>query len=86
MNLIEIHHAVLRQFSEADADRMAKIFSQFVVVPSIDVIIRASKLRLQKKTISFADAIGYIYAKMNNMKFLTGDKEFERMENIEFVK
>jgi predicted nucleic acid-binding protein len=85
-NLIEIHHAILKQFSEADANRIAKILSQFVVVPTLDVIIEASKFRLRKRDISFSDAIGYVYAKMHNMKFLTGDKEFESMENVEFVK
>ena len=32
------------------------------------------------------DCIGYIIAKRLGMKFLTGDKEFEGFENVEFVK
>ena len=40
----------------------------------------------KKKDLSYTDCIGYIYAKRNNLKFLTGDKEFENMDNVEFVK
>lgn len=86
MNLVEIHHSILRQFSEKDADEIASTFSQFVVVPSLEEIIMASKFRLQNKNVSFVDAIGYIYAKHNGVKFLTGDKEFEKLPNVEFVK
>ena len=32
------------------------------------------------------DCIGYIMAKKLNIKFLTGDKEFENFLNVEFVK
>ncbi|MBI4174642.1 MAG: hypothetical protein HY517_03280 [Candidatus Aenigmarchaeota archaeon] len=86
MNLIEIHHAILKQFSEKDAENAAKTFSQFVAVPSLEIIIEASKFRLEHKGISYADAVGYIYAKLNGMKFLTGDRAFEDMPNVEFVK
>lgn len=85
MNLIEIHHALLRQFSEKDADDTAKTFSRFAVVPSIEIIIAASKFRLQHKEVSFVDAVGYVYAKANGMRFLTGDKEFRGLQNVEFV-
>ncbi len=32
------------------------------------------------------DCIGYIFAKQLGIKFLTGDKEFENLDNVEFVK
>jgi len=40
----------------------------------------------KKRNLSYVDCIGYIIAKQRNIKFLTGDKEFEYMENVEFVK
>ena len=54
----------------------------------INVIKEAAKLRLKykKNDLSMTDCIGYILAKEWNIKFLTGDKEFENMENVEFVK
>ena len=40
----------------------------------------------KKKNMSYTDCIGYVYAKKHGMKFLTGDKEFAHLENVEFVK
>ena len=39
-----------------------------------------------KKDISITDYVGYFMAKNLGVKFLTGDKEFENFENVEFVK
>ena len=39
-----------------------------------------------KKDISMTDCIGYFLAKSLGIKFLTGDKEFENMKDVEFVK
>ena len=44
------------------------------------------KLRKQGKKISYVDAIGYQTALESGTKFLTGDKEFEELENVEYVK
>lgn len=53
-----------------------------------NVIEGASRFKLQykKRNLSMTDCIGYILAKKLGIKFLTGDKEFEDMENVEFVK
>jgi hypothetical protein len=32
------------------------------------------------------DALGYSYSRKLGIKFLTGDKEFSEMENVEYVK
>lgn len=49
--------------------------------------MRASKFRFEniKKGLSFIDCFGYVLALNNHMKFLTGYKEFEGVENVEFV-
>ncbi len=44
------------------------------------------RLDWKDRNVSMADCIGYIMAKQLGIKFLTGDKEFEGMENVEFVK
>ena len=36
--------------------------------------------------ISFFDAVGYVYSRENNYKFVTGDKEFEKLPNVQFMK
>ena|SRR3989338_1439595 len=40
----------------------------------------------KKKNLSPADCISYVMALRLNLKFLTGDKQFEAMENVELVK
>ena len=38
------------------------------------------------KKLSIPDAVGYTIAKKHGVKFLTGDRDFENMENVEFVR
>ena len=40
----------------------------------------------KKRKMSMTDCISYIQAKEFGIKFLTGDKEFADLENVEFVK
>ena len=51
-------------------------------------IIEAMYFRAKNKNkkFSMADCISYFMAKNLGIKFLTGDKEFEGLENVEFVK
>ena len=55
---------------------------------SEDVLKEAIKFRKKNKSknLSYTDCIGYIYALKNNLMFLTGDKEFKDLKNVEFVK
>ena len=40
----------------------------------------------KKQNMSFFDCVGYVYARENNIKFVTGDKEFEKKEGVLFIK
>lgn len=40
---------------------------------------------LRKNNISHIDCIGYFVALENNVKFLTGEKHFRHLSNVEFV-
>ncbi len=53
-----------------------------------ETIKEAMRFRLENKSknLSMTDCISYMMAKSLGLKFLTGDKEFENMENVEFVK
>ena len=53
-----------------------------------NTIKEAMMFRVQhkKKNLSPADCISYVMALKLNLKFLTGDMQFENMENVEFVK
>jgi len=59
-----------------------------IINPSPKMIIEAMKFRYEnkKKKMSTTDCISYIMAKELEIKFLTGDKEFEDLDNVEFIK
>ena len=87
-NLAEIYWVALREYSEEDANNIYEKYSQCVVEISDDVLKNAIKFRKKhkKNDLSYADCIGYMYALKNNLRFLTGDKEFKNLKNVEFVK
>lgn len=88
LNLMELHYVLLRTIGKLEADRYYDRFLPFVVEITDGVIKRANEFKLinRRKKLSYVDCIGYIIAKLNNIKFLTGDKEFRNFENVEFVK
>lgn len=87
-NLVEIYWSFVLDFGEEKAKQLYQNFKECVVSINDSVIQEAIKFRKEnkKRNLSYADCIGYIYARQNNLLFLTGDKEFERMPNVMFVK
>lgn len=87
-NLSEIFWCFLNNLEEKEAEKLYEDYKKAIVDISDEVLKEAIKFRKEhkKKDLSYTDCIGYIYAKKNNLNFLTGDKEFENMENVEFVK
>jgi len=71
-----------------NADRYIEELMPVVITPSFEVIKEAMQFKVinKKKGMSMTDCISYIQAKNLGIKFLTGDKEFENMDNVEFVK
>lgn len=59
-----------------------------IIRPSNEIIKKAMIFRAlnKKKNMSMTDCISYIQARELGIKFLTGDKEFEDLDNVEFVK
>lgn len=88
LNLMELHYGLLRTEGKEVADKYYNYYLKFTIDFSDEDIKRANELRLQmkKQDISYVDCLGYIIAKRCGAKFLTGDKEFEGMDNVEFVK
>ncbi|MBI2597851.1 MAG: PIN domain-containing protein, partial [Candidatus Diapherotrites archaeon] len=84
-NLAELNFALKRE-GKQDADRTTKEYEQLLVEVIVDDIFNAMDLRITNRKLSAADAIGYTVALRYNAKFLTGDKEFAKMPNVEFVK
>lgn len=87
MNLMEVYYALLDD--EDYADEVFTSFSTVTVEMSDDIIKKSMKKRKELKkqglNISYPDAIGYVIALEKNIKFLTGDKEFKNLPNVEFI-
>jgi|SRR3989344_945033 len=63
-------------------------YSKFIAPLNPNIIKEAMKFRVRNKEndLSMTDCISYLMAKEFGIKFLTGDKEFENLENVEFIK
>lgn len=87
LNLIEFYYSLISDFSKEIAKAVYSKFKDAARKIDDEIIFEAMELRKKlKKRLSYVDCIGYTLAKELNIKFLTGDKEFEDMENVEFVK
>jgi len=88
ITLAEFYGVVLRDQGEEKADYWFKKFQNSSIQVSLSILIQAVKFRHKNKdkNLSWVDAIGYIFAKQNNHLFVTGDKEFENIEDVEYVK
>ena len=87
-NLFELYYNLLEDFGQEVAQKYFYEFYDLVLPLNDSDIFLAStiKLKYKKMHISYTDALGYAISLQQQMKFLTGDKEFEHLENVEFVK
>ena len=71
-----------------NVDKYLVKYERFLVSMSPNLIKEAMEFKYnnKKKKLSMTDCVSYIQAKELGVRFLTGDKEFEGMENVEFVK
>lgn len=88
LNLFEVYYKMLRTIGEKEAELFLGEYYGVAIDFDGETIKEAAKFRLQNKqrNLSMADCIGYMLSKKLGVKFLTGDKEFENLENVEFVK
>ncbi len=85
LNLFEIFYAVLKEDKEKAVVYLKK-YREFAVEFDTDIIESAGLLKKSNPKLSMTDCIGYAMAAKIGIKFLTGDKEFEDMLNVEFLK
>ena len=89
LNLMEIYYRTLEVHGVQAASQVLKVFTRYLVDFGLADIEGSMKLRLKLKkngnNVSYADALGYYLALKNNVKFLTGDKCFEKLDGVEFV-
>ncbi len=86
LNLYEMYYNLLKVADEKAKDKFFQ-FKQFLVPMKDEHIFLASKFRIGniRLNLSYVDALGYTIAKEDGMKFLTGDKAFRKIDNVEFV-
>ena len=86
LNLFEIHYGILKEKGKEKAKELLEKFSERVIDFNNEDIINASEIKKQNPKRSMTDCIGYVVSLRLNIKFLTGDKEFKDLNNVEFVK
>ena len=85
-NLAELNYNLRKEFSQRESDRLTNEYSELLVMVETGDVINAGDLKSKNRNLSIPDCIGYVIAKRIGAKFLTGDKAFEKMKNVEFVK
>jgi len=70
------------------ADNYINEISSAIIHANPELIKEAMAFRIKHitKKLSMTDCISYIMAVRLGIKFLTGDKEFEKFKDVEFVK
>ncbi|MBU0635586.1 PIN domain-containing protein [Candidatus Micrarchaeota archaeon] len=88
LNLLELYYSKLTEGQPEQAEQYFNSLLPKTIEIEDEILKNAAKFKLQhkKQKVSYVDAIGYELAKSKKIKFLTGDKEFEKIANVEFVK
>lgn len=89
LHLFELYYCLLREgHREKEIEEFFHFVKKFCIDLQFEWIKKASEFKEshKKRRLSYADCLGYIIAQDLRIKFLTGDKEFEHLENVEFVK
>ena len=91
-NIFGLTYALFRDFGQEVAENViGTVRTKVEVIPTDDSdYLKASDFRSSAnktgKKLSLVDALGYSCSRKLGIKFLTGDKEFSEMENVEYAK
>ena len=88
MTLIEFHAVLLRDKDQSEADYWVRKFLPFVETTSLEEKLEANRFKRKNKglNLSFYDAVGYIHSLQNHGQFVTGDKAFEKLPHVNYIK
>lgn len=86
--LAEFYYILLREETKEVANHWYQKLKPFIVQCNIGQLIKAMDFKFENRKINFSffDCIGYITARENNSKFVTGDKGFKNVENIIYIR
>lgn len=87
-NLAELHYFLLKKYDDKTAEFFLNQFSKIAVELPVPIIAKAMIFRHKhvKIRFSYIDCLGYICSLEDKRIFLTGDRAFEGMENVELVR
>ncbi len=87
-NLAELYYFLLKKYDEETAGFFLDKFSRIAAELPFQIIASAMVFRHKhaKTRFSYIDSLGYAYSLENKRIFLTGDRAFEGMENVELVR
>lgn len=90
-NICEVAFAVCRDYPESSSYVMKEIRKIITLVPTTDedycsgAFLKRSPVNRGKK-LSTIDCVGYAVSRRLDIPFLTGDREFESLDHVEFVR
>ncbi len=86
ITLVEFYGVILKEYDEKTAEYWFRKLEGYAVSVGKEILKEAIKFRYEnkKKNISFFDAVGYVFSLANGCLFVTGDKEFKGLKNVEF--
>lgn len=89
LNLLEVHFKLLSVHGGRAARQALQAFSKYLIDFDLDDIEKGMRVRRELRdkglNVSYADAMGYHLASKLGIRFLTGDKAFRSLANVEFV-
>jgi predicted nucleic acid-binding protein len=87
INLMELYFGLIKNYGVKTADYVYDYLLKYATDINDEIIKEAMQFKFQNKTrrLSYVDCIGYITALRNSARFLTGDRQFRDLENVEFV-
>lgn len=87
ITMAEFYAVMYRTYDLKTADYWHRKLSFFCKPVSREILLKAAKFRCDnnRQNLSFFDCVGYVYAMENNMRFVTGDKEFRLRKGVEFI-
>ena len=88
LTMAEFYGDLYRKYGLKTAEYWHRRLSSVCRVVPRETLLRAIRYRIdnKKQRLSFFDCVGYVFARENNMLFVTGDKEFKGKEGVEFIK
>jgi predicted nucleic acid-binding protein len=88
LNIGEMYQIILRNKGKEEADNWFRNANFKLLEITPEIIIEAVYFRHsnRKNDFSLPDAVGYKLSLKHSLKFLTGDKQFEDLPSVEFVK